>query len=79
LRCRPTALNSSPSGIAKGNEFHPLQQAFHEHHGCNAALTPGMWITALDFRRTSLSPSEAEVREALSAALPVHRLSERQR
>jgi carbon-monoxide dehydrogenase small subunit len=57
-------------GIAKGNVLHPLQQAFHEHHGLQCGFcTPGMLIAALDFLRVNPSPSEAEVREALSAVL----------
>jgi aerobic-type carbon monoxide dehydrogenase small subunit (CoxS/CutS family) len=57
-------------GIAKDGVLHPLQQAFHEHHGLQCGFcTPGMLIAALDFLRVNPSPSEAEVREALSAVL----------
>lgn len=57
-------------GLATGNELHPLQQAFHEHHGLQCGFcTPGMLIAALDFLRVNPKPSEAEVREALSAVL----------
>jgi len=57
-------------GIAKGDELHPLQQAFHEHHGLQCGFcTPGMLIAALDFLRTNPSPSEAEVRDGMSAVL----------
>jgi carbon-monoxide dehydrogenase small subunit len=57
-------------GIAKGDTLHPLQQAFHEHHGLQCGFcTPGMLIAALDFLRVNPSPSEAEVRVALSAVL----------
>jgi aerobic-type carbon monoxide dehydrogenase small subunit (CoxS/CutS family) len=57
-------------GIAKDGVLHPLQQAFHEHHGLQCGFcTPGMLIAALDFLRVNQSPSEAEVREALSAVL----------
>jgi carbon-monoxide dehydrogenase small subunit len=57
-------------GIAKGDVLHPLQQAFHEHHGLQCGFcTPGMLIAALDFLRVNPSPSEAEVRVALSAVL----------
>jgi carbon-monoxide dehydrogenase small subunit len=57
-------------GIAKGDTLHPLQQAFHEHHGLQCGFcTPGMLIAALDFLRINPSPSEAEVRVALSAVL----------
>jgi aerobic-type carbon monoxide dehydrogenase small subunit (CoxS/CutS family) len=57
-------------GIANGDALHPLQQAFHEHHGLQCGFcTPGMLIAALDFLRVNPQPSEAEVREALSAVL----------
>jgi carbon-monoxide dehydrogenase small subunit len=57
-------------GLARGNELHPLQQAFHEHHGLQCGFcTPGMLVAALDFLNTNPSPSEEEVREGLSAVL----------
>ena len=57
-------------GIARGETLHPLQQAFHEHHGLQCGFcTPGMLIAALDFLRVNPEPNEAEVREALSAVL----------
>ena len=43
---------------------------FHENHGLQCGFcTPGMLIAALDFLRANPSPSEEEVREALSAVL----------
>jgi aerobic-type carbon monoxide dehydrogenase small subunit (CoxS/CutS family) len=57
-------------GIAEGSALHPLQSAFHEHHGLQCGFcTPGMLITALDFLRVNPSPSVSEVREALSGVL----------
>ncbi|MGA8902454.1 MAG: (2Fe-2S)-binding protein [Bradyrhizobium sp.] len=57
-------------GLARGAKLHPLQQAFHEHHGLQCGFcTPGMLLAALDFLNTNPSPSEAEVREGLSAVL----------
>jgi aerobic-type carbon monoxide dehydrogenase small subunit (CoxS/CutS family) len=57
-------------GLGEGHELHPLQQAFHEHHGLQCGFcTPGMLIAALDFLRVNPKPSESEVREALSAVL----------
>ena len=57
-------------GMANGDELHPLQQAFHEHHGLQCGFcTPGMLIAALDFLRVNPKPSETEVREAMSAVL----------
>ena len=57
-------------GMAEGSVLHPLQSAFHEHHGLQCGFcTPGMLMTALDFLRVNPSPSVSEVREALSAVL----------
>jgi len=57
-------------GIARDGKMHPLQQAFHEHHGLQCGFcTPGMLIAAMDFLQTNPSPSEEEVREGLSAVL----------
>lgn len=57
-------------GLARDGALHPLQQAFHEHHGLQCGFcTPGMLMTALDFLRTHPEPSEAEIREGLSAVL----------
>lgn len=36
-------------GLANGAELHPVQTAFHEHHGLQCGFcTPGMMITAVD-------------------------------
>jgi carbon-monoxide dehydrogenase small subunit len=57
-------------GLADGEKLHPLQQAFHEHHGLQCGFcTPGMLIAALDFLHVNPNPTEAETREALSAVL----------
>jgi aerobic-type carbon monoxide dehydrogenase small subunit (CoxS/CutS family) len=57
-------------GLAKDGKLHPLQQAFHEHHGLQCGFcTPGMLLTALDFLRTNPQPTEAEIREGISAVL----------
>lgn len=57
-------------GLAEGNRLHPLQQAFHEHHGLQCGFcTPGMLMTALDLLNTVADPTEAQVREGMSAAI----------
>jgi aerobic-type carbon monoxide dehydrogenase small subunit (CoxS/CutS family) len=57
-------------GLARDGKLHPLQQAFHEHHGLQCGFcTPGMLIAAMDFLQTNPSPNEEEVREGLSAVL----------
>jgi len=57
-------------GLAKDGQFHPLQQAFHEHHALQCGFcTPGMLMAALDFLNTNPAPDERQIREALSAVL----------
>jgi len=57
-------------GLMKDGKLHPLQEAFHEHHGLQCGFcTPGMLLTALDLLQTNPRPSEAEVRQGLSAVL----------
>jgi aerobic-type carbon monoxide dehydrogenase small subunit (CoxS/CutS family) len=57
-------------GLMRDGALHPLQQAFHEHHGLQCGFcTPGMLLTALDLLRTNPEPTETEIRHGLSAVL----------
>jgi carbon-monoxide dehydrogenase small subunit/2-furoyl-CoA dehydrogenase 2Fe-2S iron sulfur subunit len=57
-------------GLADGEKFHPLQQAFHECHALQCGFcTPGMLMTALDFLNVNPNPDEEAVREAMSAVV----------
>ena len=58
-------------GIApSADELHPLQQAFHEHHGLQCGFcTPGMLTTLLEFLHDNPDPTEQEVRIAISGNL----------
>jgi aerobic-type carbon monoxide dehydrogenase small subunit (CoxS/CutS family) len=57
-------------GLLTSGALHPLQEAFHEHHGLQCGFcTPGMLLTALDLLRAHPDPTEAEIREGLSAVL----------
>jgi aerobic carbon-monoxide dehydrogenase small subunit len=57
-------------GLAQGEALHPLQQAFHEHHALQCGFcTPGFLMTAVAFLQDTQSPSEAQVREAISGNL----------
>ena len=57
-------------GLSKDGRLHPLQEAFHEHHGLQCGFcTPGMLLTALDLHQTNPRPTEAEIRQGLSAVL----------
>ncbi len=50
-------------GLANGEELHPMQEAFREHHGLQCGFcTPGMVLSAIDLVKRNNSPSEQEVR-----------------
>ncbi|GBD44493.1 Carbon monoxide dehydrogenase small chain [bacterium HR40] len=53
-------------GLASDGELHPVQRAFHEHHGLQCGFcTPGMVISAVDLLSRNPDPTEAEVRSWL--------------
>jgi carbon-monoxide dehydrogenase small subunit len=57
-------------GVAKGGELHPMQKAFHEHHGLQCGFcTPGMVMAALDLVKNNASPSRDEIRQYLEGNL----------
>jgi aerobic-type carbon monoxide dehydrogenase small subunit (CoxS/CutS family) len=57
-------------GLAVGDRLHPIQQAMHEHHGLQCGYcTPGILMTMRAFLEENPTPSEEEVREALSGNL----------
>lgn len=57
-------------GLASGGELSPLQEAFLEHGGVQCGFcTPGMLISATVLLDDNPSPSEDEVRIALSGNL----------
>ncbi|MBV9378850.1 MAG: (2Fe-2S)-binding protein [Alphaproteobacteria bacterium] len=58
-------------GLAESDgKLHPMQQAFHEHHALQCGFcTPGMLIAALDYLKINPSPTEDEIRDAISAVL----------
>jgi aerobic carbon-monoxide dehydrogenase small subunit len=54
-------------GLATGAELHPIQVGFHEEHGLQCGFcTPGMMLTAKALLDENPSPSEEEIRWALS-------------
>jgi carbon-monoxide dehydrogenase small subunit len=56
--------------VAQDGRLSPLQQAMHECHGLQCGFcTPGIVMTFEAYLREHPSPSEAEVREALSGNL----------
>ena len=57
-------------GVANGDELHPMQAAFHQHHGLQCGFcTPGMVMTAIDLLNNNPRPSEQEIRAGLEGNL----------
>lgn len=53
-------------GLAKGDELHPMQAAFREHHGLQCGFcTPGMIMSAVDLVKRNPNPSEETIRSEL--------------
>ena len=54
-------------GLASPDRLHPMQQAFHQHHGLQCGFcTPGMIISAIDIvRRRGSEVDEATIRADL--------------
>ena len=57
-------------GLANGDELHPMQEAFREHHGLQCGFcTPGMIMSGVALADRNGAPSESEVREWLAGNL----------
>ena len=57
-------------GLSGGNGLSPLQEAFREAQGLQCGFcTPGMLMIAHELLRENPSPSEQDIREAISANL----------
>jgi carbon-monoxide dehydrogenase small subunit len=57
-------------GLARGDQLHPMQEAFREHHGLQCGYcTPGMVLAAVSLLKEHPHPTEAEVREGLEGNL----------
>ena len=57
-------------GLAEDDRLHPLQEAFWENHGLQCGFcTPAMLLTSLEFLGTNPSPTDEEVRAAISGVL----------
>ena len=58
-------------GLApSADELHPMQRAFHEHHGLQCGFcTPGMVMAATSLLQEIPDPTEAQVREGLEGNL----------
>ena len=58
-------------GLARGpDQLHPIQQAFWEAHGLQCGYcTPGILMTLVPFLKQNPSPTEDQIRHALSGNL----------
>ena len=57
-------------GLAEGDELHPVQQAFRDHHGLQCGYcTPGMVMAAVSLLQEQPHPTEAQVRSGLEGNL----------
>jgi|SRR5262245_16747752 len=64
------ATITTVEGLGAPERLHPLQRAFWRHHGLQCGFcTPGMLLTLVAFLREHPSPTEADVREAISGNL----------
>jgi len=61
---------STVEGLEKDGKLHPLQEGFWEKHGLQCGYcTPGMLMTTCALLKQNKSPSEAQIREAISGNL----------
>ena len=57
-------------GLEQGGALHAIQQAFTEEHGLQCGFcTPGMMMTGFAFLQDNPSPSDDEIRRAISGNL----------
>ena len=57
-------------GLEKDGQLHPIQEGFWEKHGLQCGYcTPGMMLTSYALLKRNRSPSELEIRQAISGNL----------
>jgi aerobic carbon-monoxide dehydrogenase small subunit len=57
-------------GLAKGDQMHPMQESFREHHGLQCGYcTPGMVMAAISLLDEIPNPTEQDVRLGLEGNL----------
>ncbi len=53
-------------GLADGKNLHPMQQAFHEHHGLQCGFcTPGMIMSSVELIEENKNLTDLEIRQGL--------------
>jgi carbon-monoxide dehydrogenase small subunit len=57
-------------GLEQGGQLHPIQEGFWEEHGLQCGFcTPGMMMTSVALLERTLTPTEDEIRRAISGNL----------
>lgn len=57
-------------GLARNGKLHPVQRAFHQHHGLQCGYcTPGMILAAVSYLKENPNPTGEQVRRALEGNL----------
>jgi aerobic-type carbon monoxide dehydrogenase small subunit (CoxS/CutS family) len=57
-------------GLAQGGQLHPVQRAFHEHHGLQCGYcTPGMLLAAVTFLEENSDPTEEDIKLGMDGNL----------
>jgi carbon-monoxide dehydrogenase small subunit len=57
-------------GLLEGGQHHPIQEGFHQEHGLQCGFcTPGMMLTSLALLRENPSPTDSEIRWAISGQI----------
>jgi carbon-monoxide dehydrogenase small subunit len=57
-------------GLAQGGALHPIQEAFSSQHGLQCGFcTPGMMLTSVALLAENPSPSDEEIRFAISGQI----------
>jgi carbon-monoxide dehydrogenase small subunit len=57
-------------GLAKGDKMHPVQEAFHIHHGLQCGFcTPGMVMRSVDLLNKIPKPTEEDIRHGMEGNL----------
>lgn len=57
-------------GLEQNGKLHPLQEGFFQEHGLQCGYcTPGMLMTGYAFLNSATSPSDEEIRHAISGNL----------
>lgn len=67
IQAQGTRVQTVEGLAGKSGRLHPLQEAFHRHHGLQCGYcTPGLLMTALELLSENPNPSESDVRIAIS-------------